>query len=85
MASTTNTGSTAREAENLSYDTLPDFALVRERQVLPVLPFSSPTLWRRVKSGDFPQPVRLEGRMTAWKWGDVREWLEAQGNRKASA
>lgn len=63
----------------IEFNHLPDPALLREREILPLLPFSSPTLWRRVKSGAFPQPIRLEGRMTAWKWGDVRQWLEAQG------
>ena len=62
----------------IDFDSLPDFALMREREILPLLPWSAPTLWRRVKSGDFPQPVRLEGRITAWRWGEVRKWLAAQ-------
>ena len=58
---------------------LPDCALVRERQLLPVLPFSSPTLWRKIKRGQFPAPIRLDtGRITAWRWGDVKAWLDAQ-------
>jgi prophage regulatory protein len=64
---------------NVDYKNLPDIAMVRERQLIPVLPFTSPTLWRRVRSGEFPQPVRLPGRITAWRWGDVRQWLESQG------
>lgn len=67
-------------ADTLDYRNLPDSALLRERQLKPVLPFASPTLWRRVKTNAFPQPVRLPGRMTAWRWGDVRQWLESQGN-----
>ena len=61
-----------------NYRDLPDSALLRLVQVLDLVPFSGPTVWRRVKTGDFPQPVRLEGRITAWRWGDVRAWLEAQ-------
>lgn len=69
----------------LDYDRLPDRALVRERQLLPVLPFTSPTLWRKVKAGAFPAPIRLDhGRITAWRWGDVREWLEAQVRKEAA-
>jgi len=68
-----------RATSSVDYKNLPDIAMVRERQLIPVLPFTSPTLWRRVRSGDFPQPVRLPGRITAWKWGDVRKWLEEQG------
>jgi predicted DNA-binding transcriptional regulator AlpA len=40
------------------------------------VPFSSPTLWRRVKAGEFPQPVRLSERVTAWRVEDVRRWME---------
>lgn len=72
-------------AANIQFEALPASALLREREILPLLPFSNATLWRRVKSGDFPQPIRLEGRMTCWRWGDVREWLEAQAQREAAA
>lgn len=70
-----------------SFDTLPDSAFVRESQLVQSpkrpntpapLPFSAPTLWRKVKSRTFPQPVRLSERVTAWKVGDVRAWIEAQ-------
>lgn len=67
------------------YDDLPSSALLRQSELLPILPWSSPTLWRRVKAGQFPQPVRLPGRITAWRWGDVRAWLEAQGQPAAAA
>lgn len=68
----------------IQFDNLPSSALLREREILPVIPFSSPTLWRRVKAGTFPQPIRLEGRMTCWRWGEVRSWLETQGASEAS-
>lgn len=64
------------------FTSLPDVALLRLSQVLQLVPYSGPTVWRRVKSGDFPQPIRLEGRITAWRYGDVRAWLEAQGGAK---
>ena len=63
------------------FDTLPDSALIRQRQLTEgLVPFSGATLWRRVKSGDFPAPIKLnDGNITAWKVGDVRAWLAAQG------
>lgn len=63
----------------IDYSALPDDALLRQKQLTPIVPFSGPTLWRRVKAGTFPSPVRLEGRITAWRWRHVREWLQAQG------
>ncbi|WP_335622424.1 helix-turn-helix transcriptional regulator [Acidovorax carolinensis] len=44
------------------------------------MPFSAPTLWRKVKNRTFPAPVRLSERVTAWKVGDVRSWIAAQTN-----
>lgn len=69
------------------FDSLPDSAFVRESNLVrqskhperPVpLPFSAMTLWRRVKSGDFPAPIKLSPRVTAWRVGDVRAWMERQ-------
>jgi hypothetical protein len=66
------------------FDVLPDSAFIREAQLVqspkrpstPVpLPFSAPTLWRKVKAGTFPKPHRLSERVTAWKVGDVRAWI----------
>lgn len=43
-----------------------------------ILPFSSPTLWRMVKSGKFPAPVKLSERVTAWRVEDVRAWMQTR-------
>ena len=48
--------------------TLPETGYVRQSQLIPaIFPFSSATLWRKVKAGTFPQPVKLGPRITAWK------------------
>ncbi len=41
-----------------------------------LVPFSAPTLWRRVKAGQFPAPVKLSERVTAWRVEDVRAWMQ---------
>lgn len=70
-----------------SFDALPDGAFIREAQLVQSpkhpdrpapLPFSAPTLWRKVKNGTFPKPVKLSERVTAWKVGDIRAWAAAQ-------
>lgn len=71
-------------ASPIRFNDLPDAALLREKELLPILPWSAPTLWRRVKTGSFPQPIRMEGRITAWRWGDVRQWLDAQAQGVAA-
>ncbi|WP_423192001.1 helix-turn-helix transcriptional regulator [Cupriavidus sp. H18C2] len=47
--------------------------LINERFV----PFSKPTLWRRVQDGSFPKPIRIQG-VTAWRLSDIQEWQRAQ-------
>ena len=69
------------------FDALPDSAFIRESQLVQSpkrpetpapLPFSAPTLWRKVKAGTFPAPVKLSERVTAWNVGTVRAWMTAQ-------
>ncbi len=69
----------------MQFDTLPDSALIRQSQLLAgIVPFSSATLWRRVKCGQFPKPIKLtDGNITAWRVGDVRQWLQQQGSAAA--
>ena len=53
----------------------------RPRPGLPaILPWSSATLWRRVKTGAFVAPVRLSEGVTAWRIELIREWMDAQGS-----
>ena len=70
-----------------SFDELPDSALVRKSQLVrdpkhptrpAPLPFSPATLWRKVKAGEFPAPLKLGAAITAWKVADVRAWINAQ-------
>jgi prophage regulatory protein len=54
----------------------PQDAFVRQNKLLESLPFSAATLWRNVKNGSFPKPVKLSGRVTAWRVREVAEWTE---------
>lgn len=69
------------------FDAMPDGGYVREAQLVPSpkrpgiaapLPFSAPTLWRKVREGTFCKPYKLSSRVTAFKVGEVRAWLAAQ-------
>ena len=69
------------------FDALPDSAYVREAHLVPSpkrpdtpvpLPFSAPTLWRKVREGTFCKPYKLSQRVTAWKVGEVRAWMAKQ-------
>jgi len=67
-----------------TFDTLPDTGYLRQAQLIPhVVPFSSATLWRKCKAGQFPRPTKLSERISAWKVGDVRKWLDTQAGSAA--
>ncbi|TXI10874.1 MAG: AlpA family phage regulatory protein [Polynucleobacter sp.] len=51
---------------------------IRQKNLLPIIGFSAPTLWRKVKSGEFPKPVKLGKNMTAWKMADINQWISEQ-------
>lgn len=56
---------------------------LREKQLLEqYLPFSGSTLWRKVRSGTFPAPVKLGPAITAWREREVASWLSAQHGEK---
>ncbi|PJB70487.1 MAG: AlpA family transcriptional regulator [Alphaproteobacteria bacterium CG_4_9_14_3_um_filter_47_13] len=57
---------------------LPADGYVRLSELIPnPIPFSPATLWRKVKDGTFPAPVKLSERVTAWRVEDVRAWMQA--------
>jgi prophage regulatory protein len=69
------------------FDSYPDSGFVRESQLVrspkrpahpAPLPFSAPTLWRKVAAGTFPKPIKLSERVTCWKVSEVRAWMTAQ-------
>lgn len=68
-----------------AFDQLPDTAFLREAQLVkkpnnpaPVVPVSASTLWRWVRTGQFPAPLKIGPNITAWRVADVRAWMQAQ-------
>ena len=55
--------------------------IMRIPEVVEVTGLSKTTIWRRVKSGDFPAPVRLGSlatRSVGWREGEVETWLDSR-------
>jgi predicted DNA-binding transcriptional regulator AlpA len=40
-----------------------------------MLPVSAPTIWRWVKLGTFPKPIRLGPQTTAWPVSDIEDFI----------
>ena len=51
--------------------------LLRLPQVLAIVGLSKSTLYRKVKAGLFPAPIKLSGNLVVWKRQVVMEWIEA--------
>jgi predicted DNA-binding transcriptional regulator AlpA len=51
---------------------------LREKDVLKRVRFSKSQLWRLVRSGQFPKPIRLSERTTAWDSQAIDTWLAAK-------
>jgi len=44
-----------------------------------IIPVSKSTWWAGVKSGRYPQPVKLSERCTAWRVSDILKLAESLG------
>lgn len=52
-------------------NTIPQTGFVRLPQILAVIPVGKSTWWAGIKSGKYPQPVKLGENTTAWKAEDI--------------
>jgi predicted DNA-binding transcriptional regulator AlpA len=55
---------------------IPNDGLLRVAQVLRFIPVSRSHWWAGVKSGRYPQPVKLSDRVTCWRAEDIRALIE---------
>jgi predicted DNA-binding transcriptional regulator AlpA len=64
--------------------TLPQTGFLRLNQILgsskyglsPLIPVGKSTWWAGIKTGRFPQPIKLGPRTTAWRVEDIRKLIE---------
>ena len=49
---------------------------LREKQVLELLPVNRSTLWRWVKDGYFPKPLKIGRGVTVWRHDEVVAFVE---------
>jgi len=70
----------------MTHNVLPQTGYVRLSQILgnpkanpptpAMIPVSKSTWWAGVKTGRYPQPVKLGPRITCWKVEDIRSLIE---------
>jgi prophage regulatory protein len=64
----------------MRHNALPETGYVRLSQIVgdkkagipPIIPVSKSTWWQGVKTGRYPQPVKISDRCTAWRVEDIR-------------
>jgi prophage regulatory protein len=71
---------------HVDFNRLPDDALIRLTLLISwgLIPFSPSTLWRKVRAGEFPAPVKVSAGVTAWRVGELRSWQRSPSNFNAS-
>ena len=47
--------------------------------ITPLIPVSKSSWWAGVKSGIYPQPIKIGARTTAWKVEDIRRLITKLG------
>lgn len=56
--------------------------LLRLKDVLKLLPISRSQFYDRIKDGDYPQPVKLGARVSAWWESEILEILHRETVRR---
>ena len=59
----------------LPFDDLSGSSFLRKKDLTTykVTPFSYATLYRKIKTGDFPKPIKLSS-ISVWRVSDIRKW-----------
>lgn len=57
--------------------------LIRSAKVLEMLSVSQVTLWKYVRDGKFPAPIKI-GATRYWDESEVNEWFERAKSRKSA-
>lgn len=59
-----------------------DLRMLRIEQVISLFPVSRVTVYRLIKSGQFPSPVKM-GNTNLWRYAELRKWID--GRQKPQA
>ncbi|MFT3792005.1 MAG: AlpA family phage regulatory protein [Rudaea sp.] len=54
--------------------------LLRQPELLALIPLSASTLWAHIRAGEFPPPVKIGKRAVAWRATAIRDYIAHLGN-----
>jgi len=52
--------------------------LISQREVMQRVPYGRTTIWKLIKQGRFPQPVKIGGNRVAFVDSEIDDWIEQQ-------
>ena len=52
-----------------------DEEILSTKELTARIPYTRQTVWRKVRAGEFPPPIRLGSARIGWRWSRVRAWL----------
>lgn len=55
-----------------------DIALLTDKQVAELLSIHQITVWRWVREGKLPAPIKITSGATRWRRADIAAWLNAK-------
>jgi prophage regulatory protein len=57
---------------------------LRACEVMEIVPFSKVHIYRLIKKGEFPRPVRLGKKRVGWPENVLAAWLDAKAGKTAT-
>jgi prophage regulatory protein len=55
--------------------------LIRLRELVKLLSISRANVYRLMKMGKFPQPIKLAERTVAWRLSEIETWVQDRANK----
>lgn len=52
--------------------------LVRMKELSRIVGYKPWNIYRLIREGDFPRPVRLGQRAVAWRESDISDWIDSR-------
>lgn len=71
----------ASKREFLYREKLPESGFLRLPEVLQFIPIGATTWWNGIRSGIFPQPIKLGKRSSAWRAEDIHKLITQLSNQ----
>ncbi|MCG5031867.1 AlpA family phage regulatory protein [Mesosutterella sp. OilRF-GAM-744-9] len=60
----------------------PKLLTVRMKDLSAAIGLSPSTIFQYVHDGKFPKPIKINPRVSLWKWSEVEAWLDQQAKKQ---